>query len=399
LALAAAALAVLAIAGCGSSSSSSSGSSGSDSSGSDSSGSSSSSGGDTPTGDVKVVTILPTTGPLASVTAKATVGASRAATEVWNAAHPDRKVEMDLCNDEGNPEKSVSCVQRNLSSADVLNGPSFHNQYLAAAPLFERTKFDTTGDPLAVPSGDTTVFQATPTIQNATDAAMDYFKRAGLTKVAFLTGTDAIGTAAGSAAKRSAAASGVQLITASYDPDAATVAPQINQVLPQDPQAVFIWAVGPQGVLALRAMKDAGASVPAMLNFSSLTNATITLAAQAMPSQLLFTGSDAFVADAISDPTRRRFVEEFTSAYERQVGYQMLDWPGAAFADAAFVAFNAALHASDTNGMVDWLERGNPVAGLNATYRYSASDHVGLADGNPIRVVRYTGSGFVDASQ
>jgi ABC-type branched-subunit amino acid transport system substrate-binding protein len=289
-------------------------------------------------------------------------------------------------------------VQRNLSGADVLNGPSFHNQYLAAAPLFERTKFDTTGDPLALPDGDTTVFQATPTIQNATDAAMAYFRSAGLTKVAFLTGTDAIGKAAGAAAQRSAAAAGVSLVTASYDPDAATVAPQINQVLQQSPQAVFIWAVGPQGVLALRAMKDAGANVPAMLNFSSLTNATITLAAQSMPRELLFTGSDAFVPDSITDASRRRFVEQFTSAYERQVGYRMLDWPGAAFADAAFVAFNASLHGSDTNSMVDWLESGHAVPGINATYRYSSSDHVGLAE-NPIRIVRYTGSGFEDASK
>jgi branched-chain amino acid transport system substrate-binding protein len=382
---AAAALAALAVAGCGSSS-----------------GSGSSSGGGSggkPTGDVKVVTILPTTGPLASVTAKATVGASRAAVEVWNAEHPDRKVDMALCNDEGNPEKSVSCVQRNMSGADVLNGPSFHNQYLAAAPLFERTKFDTTGDPLSNPGGDTTVFQATPTIQNATDAAMAYFKQRGLTKVAFLSGTDAIGTAAGAAAKKSAAASGVQLVTASYDPTAATVAPQINQVLQQSPQAVFVWAVGPQGVLALRALKDAGAKLPVMLNFSSLTNATIQLAAQAMPRTLLFTGTDAFVPSVIKDPERRRFVDAFLAAYRKQVGYDVLDFPGAAFADAAFVAFDAALNANDTKGMVDYLERGNTVKGLNATYTYSPTDHVGLARANPIRIIRYDGSGFVDAQQ
>jgi branched-chain amino acid transport system substrate-binding protein len=390
LALAAVA-AALAVAGCGSSS---------DSGGSSSGGGGGGGGGDgaKPTGDVKVVTILPTTGPLASVTARATVGASRAAVEVWNAAHPDRKVDMNLCNDEGNPEKSVSCVQRNMSDADVLNGPSFHNQYLAAAPLFERTKFDTTGDPLSNPGGDTTVFQATPTIQNATDAAMEYFKAQGMSKVAFLTGTDAIGKAASDAVGRSAQASGVELASASYDPEAATVAPQVNQVLQQDPDAVFVWSVGPQGALALRAMKDAGSDLPAMLNFSSITNATLQLSADAMPRTLLFTGTDAFVPDVIKDPERRRFVEGFLAAYRRQVGYDVLDFPGAAFADAAFVAFDAALNADDTEGMVKYLEQGTPVKGLNAVFTYSDDDHVGLSGANPIRIIRYDGRSFVDAN-
>lgn len=397
LALAAVA-AAFAVAGCGSSDDGSA-SSGSSSGGSTSSSSgTSSSGGGTQTGDVKVVTILPTTGPLASVTARATVGASRAAEEVWNREHPDRQVKLDLCNDEGNPEKSVSCVQRNMSSADVLNGPSFHNQYLAAAPLFERTKFDTTGDPLSNPGGDTTVFQATPTIQNATDKAMEYFRAQGMRKVAFLTGTDAIGEAASDAVKRSAQAAGVELVTASYDPDAATVAPQVNQVLQQDPDAVFVWAVGPQGALALRAMKDAGSDLPAMLNFSSITNATLQLSADAMPRTLLFTGTDAFVPDVITDPERKRFVDEFLAAYRQQVGYDVLDFPGAAFADAAFVGFNAALHADDTDGMVKYLEQGAPVKGLNAVYTYSDDDHVGLSGANPIRIIRYDGRAFVDAN-
>lgn len=348
------------------------------------------------TGDVSSVLVFPETGPLAAVVGASIDWGNDAVVALWNELHPDRQVTLQKCNDEGNPERGLSCVERHVSEADVILGPHIGSIYAAAEPLLGEDVLSVVATPHALPDGSKAVFQAIPTAEHGMTAAIEYMEAQGWDKFGMLTSSDTTGNTARDAALTISEELGMELVSEEFDPASEDLTGQVNAIAAEDVDTLFIWSSGAQVVTALRAVQNVGLDTPVFLNYSSMSRALMELAAGALPEELLFTGSAAFVPETIEDPERRDLIEAFSQRYQEASGGDLPDWNAFAVSDAAWVAYNAALHGETVDEMASWLQSGEPINGFNGVYSYGPDDHIGL-DENPVQILRWTGDGWEPA--
>lgn len=346
----------------------------------------------------KVLAILPETGPEASVSFTDTKGSYEAVQTLWEQEHKGQKIDITYCNDQGTSQGAISCVDQYGGSADVIDGPPFQDEYLGAKPLLERLgKVDTTGDPFALPSSGTTLFQAIPTVKDAVDAGLGYMKQRGWTNIGVLTTTDAIGTGAQSVILAAAKAQGFKVTSEQYADTAQSIVPQVSAMEAGHPQAVFIWSAGPQVATALQSLKASGVSLPVMLNFASASRSLVKLAGSSVPKTLLFTATKALDPTSVTNPQQKQLDEKFTSIFHSKMGVDP-SWDALAGGDSMIVALEAAAHGSSGAAMTKYLEGGSPITGMVAVFKYSRYNHLGLSS-NPITIMQWRGSGFAPASK
>lgn len=333
-------------------------------------------------GDFKVVLVAPETGPLAATVGKALQSGTKAITELWNEEHPDRQVSVTTCNDEGNPERAISCVNRFSGEADVMIGPLFGALYKAAEELLGQQQIALTFTPHALPDPETNIFQAATPAELAMDHTLDYMKAQGWKKFGLLTSSDTTGNTAREAGLAAAKNAGIEVVDQQFDPTVPDLTAQASTLADADVDAVFVWSSGAQVVTALRGIAATGLEVPVFLNYSSMSYQLLDLAKDVLPEELLFTGSRAFEPELIEDADRRSLVEQFTKRYTEAAGTPP-DWIGYATADMFQVGMTAALYAEDMEGMRRYLEEGPPINGFHAVWDYSSSDHVGVGAEDP----------------
>jgi branched-chain amino acid transport system substrate-binding protein len=348
------------------------------------------------TGDVNLVLVAPETGPLAATVGAALQAGTTAITELWNEQHPDRQVTVTVCNDEGNPERAIGCVNRYSGDADAMIGPLFGAQYNAAEELLGQQQIDVTFTPHALPDADAGIFQSATPAELAMEHTMGYFEAQGWTKLGLMTSTDTTGNTAREAGLAAAEEAGIEVVDQLFDPRSQDHTAPASALADADVDAVFVWSSGSQVVTALRGLSAAGVDLPVILNFSSMSYQLLGLAESVLPEELLFTGSLAFEADQIEDPERREMVEAFTDRYEAEAGTPP-DWIAYATADIFQVALTAALHGEDVETMTRYLEEGPAINGFHAVWDYSSTDHVGVSgEGaeSPIVIQRWTGEAW-----
>lgn len=349
-------------------------------------------------GTVDVALIIPETGPLAATVGDALKTGTEVVTEMWNEEHPDRKINLTTCNDEGNPERAISCVNRLSSSADLMLGPMFGATYTAAEPMLGIQQIAVTHTPHALPPADKNIFQVAVPTAEAMSAAIEYMKENGFDKFGLLTSTDTTGLSAREAGLEAAEEAGIGVVDQQFDPAAQNLTPQASRLAGGDVDAVFIWSSGSQVVTALRGLHSANLGVPVFLNYSSMSYKLMELSKDVLPKELLFTGSPAFEASVIDDRDRRERLEEFTRRYTELAGVPP-DWMGYTYGDVFLVGMNAALHGQDLASMKRYLEEGPPIEGFHAVWDYSSSDHIGVGSGgdSPVLIQRWTGEGWASA--
>lgn len=350
-------------------------------------------------GPVRTVLIYPETGPLAAVAGETIGNGTQVAVDMWNEQHAERQVEYQTCNDEGDPERGISCVERHVEEVDIILGPHFGAVYKAAEPLMGDSQLTVVSTPHAFPDGSNAIFQAIPTADMAMQSAVQYMKDQGWDKFAMLTSSDTTGTTARDSGIEVAEEAGIEISNHEFDPESEDLTGQVNAIANEDVDTLFIWSSGAQVVTALRAVQSVGLDMPIFLNYSSMSRPLMELAGGAIPEELLFTGSEAFAPDLIDDEERRQRVETFVENYREVSGGSDPDWNAFTVADSALVAFTAALNADTPEGMQEFLESGEEIAGNHAEFSYSPDNHLGLEEAdNPVTILRWTGDGWEPAS-
>lgn len=344
-------------------------------------------------GPVSALLIYPETGPLAAVAGDTIQAGFEAVNGLWNDTYPDRPMELQTCNDEGNPERGISCFERSGPEADIILGPHFGSVYNAVEPLVGDDTFLVSATPHATPEGDSTIFQTIATPEMAMQAAIGYMQDQGWESFGMLTSSDTTGNSALESAQAVADEAGIELVAEQFDPESQDLTSQVSTLASADIPGLFIWSSGAQVVTALRGVQNVGLEVPVFLNYSSMSRSLIELAGDALPEELLFTGSRAFAPETLGDPERTALIQDFAERYEEIAGSPP-DWVAFAMADAAWVGMTAALHGEDTEAMVSWLEQGEEIPAFHAEYSYSDDDHIGLPE-SPIEILRWDGEEFV----
>lgn len=329
--------------------------------------------------------ILPETGNLSVPAGEIRLG-METAIELWNTEVGSPQLSLEVCDDAGEPERSLTCIDRFESEGvEIISGPHFGTTWLNAEEvLAESGAFDVTGTPAAVPPADSNLFTSGTPAPVALEMAFGEFADRGDETVGMLHTTDGTAQSAADAADEIAEENDLVLEKADYANDAPSALPEAQQLLAADPDVVLIWSTGPSAVTGLRALDEAGYDGPVVMNYSNAGPGTYALAGDAVPEDLSMIGTRSMVGE-VDDPERAELVEGFLALYEPENGVASFNVLSAA--DIVIVAGFAAANGSTPEEMAAYLESGAAIPGIAVPFQYSEDSHVGSDDPSALRLV------------
>jgi branched-chain amino acid transport system substrate-binding protein len=231
---------------------------------------------------------------------------------------------------------------------------------------------------------------------------LEYWKAHDVTRVAFMPDTSSFGQSAQEELERLAPEAGIEVFTASFDPAANDLTPQVKRLAGNDPQAYLAWTIQPSGVTFLKNVRSVLGDkddVMVMHGFGFVDDRYMQQAGAAAEGTVLVSPKLP-VWDRIdgNDP-QKPAMEAFATSYaEKYDGEQPNVYAGQAY-DAMMVAAEALRRTGgDPSGekIATALEELGEHVGVTGVFKFTADDHSGLTV-DDVAVVQWDGSRFVPA--
>ena len=228
-----------------------------------------------------------------------------------------------------------------------------------------------------------------------------YWQAHKVTRVAFMPDTSSFGQSAQEELKRLAPAAGIKVFTASFDPAANDLTPQIKRLVGNKPQAYLAWTTQPSGVTFLKNARSvlAGQDVMVMHGFGFVDDRYMQQAGAAAKGTILVSPKLPVWQGIDKSDEQRPVMEAFAAAYVKKYnGEQPNVYAGQAY-DAMMVAAKAL---EDTGGDPDGAKVAKAIeslgshVGVTGVYKFSPDDHSGLTI-DDVAVIKWDGSRFVPA--
>jgi len=219
-------------------------------------------------------------------------------------------------------------------------------------------------------------FMATLSTPAMTGALGNYLKSQGKTKVAVLYDSGDFGQ---SGLKWLQDQHEVDIVAkASYNLTATTFVPQLQELLGKSPDAVITWGAGAPLVTVAKEFKQLGAKVPMLFSGAAATPLFVGPAGAA-GDQVVMASSMANAYEKASDSNpSKAIVAKLATDYQAKYNSPMSQFTADA-CGAWFVIVDAIKKAgTDPTAVRDAIES-NPAVGCHGTYKYSPTDHRGIA--------------------
>lgn len=237
--------------------------------------------------------------------------------------------------------------------------------------------------PAVVPASGSYVFAINAPSGFELLTAFRYLRDRGITRLSFVTSTDASGDEADQNIKHGMALPEnhalLDVAHERYNPSDISLAGQITRVKAANPQAVFVF--GSPVVLgnALHAISDSGLDIPVVVSQSLMSYNSMDQLASYLPKQLLFASSFWNASAILADGPQRRQLQTVQALF-RTAGipldfYQILPW------DAAMIVANAlrAVGPDAGAGAIRQQIAGvHDYSGIDGTYDFRSGDQRGL---------------------
>jgi branched-chain amino acid transport system substrate-binding protein len=342
--------------------------------------------------------IAPTTGPLT------TVGLRQLNAVQWwertanaNGGINGRPVKVVHCNDEGSPDKSVTCARDLIGQGSLLLlNASVTGPIRAAMPLVKNGPVMVTPSPNIVPDPSTYVFQTSPTDLDLTRSIADYLRAGKVTDLAMLAATDASGEVGVASAKEVFPAAGITYALARIDLRANDATIQLAKVVTPEVKAVYSSYSGGGAATVVKSFANLGLDRPLIVSYANLSDAFINVIKNDMPKRLLGTGLRAVSPELLEDAGRRAHVETFMASYRKQTNdsVDQLTLLALTLADTAEAVLKNVGNPKDPDAVRTYLET-HPVMSV-AEIRWSKDRHVGLTH-DDLAILEYKGGRWVKA--
>jgi branched-chain amino acid transport system substrate-binding protein len=342
--------------------------------------------------------IAPTTGPLT------TVGLRQLNAVQWwerttnaNGGINGRPVKVVHCNDEGSPDKSVTCARDLIGQGSlILLNASVTGPVRAVMPLVKNGPVMVTPSPNIMPGPDTYVFQTSPTDVDLTRAIAEYLRAGKVTDLAMLAATDASGEVGVASAKEVFPAAGIRYALARIDLRANDATIQLANVVGPQVRAVYSSYSGGGAATVVKSFTNLGLEQPLIVSYANLSDAFINVIKNDMPKRLLAAGLKAVSPELLADAGRRAHVEAFMASYRKQTNdsVDQLTLVGLTLADTAEAVLRNVGDPKDADAVRTYLET-HPVASV-AEIRWSKDRHVGLTH-DDVAMLEYKGGRWVKA--
>lgn len=219
-------------------------------------------------------------------------------------------------------------------------------------------------------------FMATLSTPAMTGAVGSYLKSVGKAKVALLYDSSDFGQ---SGLKSINDQGLVDVVAkASYNLTATTFLPQLSSLLAKSPDAVIAWGAGPPLVTIAKEFKQLGAKVPLVFSGAAATPLFVGPAGSAGDGVVMASSmANVFQSAPDSNPSKA-MVAKLATDYQAKYGQPMSQFT--ADACGAWSVIVDAIKKAGTNptAVRDAIES-TPAVGCHGTYKYSPTDHRGIA--------------------
>jgi branched-chain amino acid transport system substrate-binding protein len=296
-----------------------------------------------------------------------------------------RPVKFVYLDDESNPQTGVQLANSLIAkSVPAFIGSPLISVCAAFAPLLAQNgPVDYCQSPPMQPPPNGYMFTAGATAVDLGTVLLRYLRERGLTRVAFITTTDATGQAADAAFKTLFARpenKAFELVaTEHFGVADISVNAQLVRIKAANPQVLVAWTVGtPTGTL-LRGIRDAGLDVPVTESNGNMLYAQMAQFAGILPRELIFPSYRAMTEGDTSDrrvaSAQSTFFRALRAANVRPDIGNVLSWDG-----LMIVVDALRQNGPETSpaSVRDFILGQRRWAGVNGIYDYSSGNQRGL---------------------
>jgi branched-chain amino acid transport system substrate-binding protein len=343
--------------------------------------------------------IAPTTGPLT------TVGLRQLSAVQWweqdvnaKGGIRGRQVQIIHCNDEGSPEKAVTCARDLIDKKSLLIlNSSVTGPIRATMQLVTQGPVMITPSPNVMPEASTFVFQTSPSDLMLTQAIADYLKENHADSLAIIAATDASGEVGVASAAAIFPKAGIKYDLARIDLRANDASVQLANVAKEGVPLIYSNYSGGGAAAVIKSFSNLGLTQPLLISYANISDSFISVIKDDMPPRLLGTGLTAVAPDLITDPDERKRIDYFVTSYEAWKKEKMdnLSLQGLGLADTAAAILTQVDDPSNAVAVRDFLEK-TPIKSM-ATFHYSHESHIGLG-AKDISILEYKNGRWVKAA-
>ncbi len=301
-------------------------------------------------------------------------------------------IEFVFHDDQSTPQTTVQIANGLLADKpSVMLGSSIVAMCNAVAPLLKEGPFDYCLSPGVHPPAGSYQFSTSIDTRDLIEALVRYFRSQGLTKIAFMTSTDASGQDAERGfdeVLKLAENASVQVAERQrFNPTDVSVAAQIERIKAASPQALIAWSTGAPIATVFKAVLQAGLDLPVGTTNGNMTYAQMTQYRDFLPKELYIPTSaypahaGLFALDAKIEEQQQRFYAAFKEANLKLDNMSVLAWdPGNLIIDA-LRKLGAKASAQQVR---DHIANLTGYVGVNGIYDFKAVPQRGLTVKNAL---------------
>jgi branched-chain amino acid transport system substrate-binding protein len=294
-----------------------------------------------------------------------------------------RKIEVTVKDDKSQPDQSVLAFNQLKGGVVAVIGSPFSNSALATVPLVDRAELPyvslTPADEQVNPVHPY-VFVVPATSATYADRILQYLKATGISRLAVAYDTQSSYARAGfNGTKAKASGYGVSLAaTEQFQTSATEFSAVFNHVKSSGAQALLVWATGPPAVALTKQYASSGLGLPLLLTGAQASKLWLDPTGPAAAG-VTVASSIGVVGSTLPDGPLKQAVSELAGPFQSKYGY-----PPPQFAQDGYTGVKLLVAAIKKAGSTDPKKIRDALEGLtlttpNGKYRYSKTDHGGLA--------------------
>jgi branched-chain amino acid transport system substrate-binding protein len=303
-----------------------------------------------------------------------------------------RPIDFIYNDDQSSPQTAVQLANKVLADKPaVMIGSSLVAMCNAISPLLKSGPFDYCLSPGVHPAAGSFQFSTNIDTRDLMDVLLRYFRMRGMTKIAFMTSTDASGQDAergfDEMLKQPENASLSIVERQRFNPTDVSVSAQIERIKAANPQAFVAWSTGAPIATILKAVFQAGLDVPFATTNGNQTFAQFDQYKDFMPKEVLIPTSvyleheGLYKLDPLVEAAQKKFYEAHKAANIVPDNMATLAWDPANIIVSALRKLGPDATAEQVRAHVAALTDNEGVAGV---HDFKAVPQRGLTNKNAI---------------
>jgi branched-chain amino acid transport system substrate-binding protein len=295
-------------------------------------------------------------------------------------------------DDQTSPQTTVQIANGILPDKPaVLLGSSIVAMCSAIAPLLKQGPFDYCLSPGVHPAAGSYQYSTSTDTHALIEAQVRYFRLKGLTKIAFMSSTDASGQDAERGfdeVLKLAENAGITVAERQrFNPTDVSVTAQIERIKAANPQAFIAWTTGAPIATVFKGMVQGGLDVPFATTNGNQTYAQMRQYKDFLPKQLFIPTSvflphdGMFKLDPKVEEAQQKFYAAFKAANVKPDNMSALAWDPANLVIGALRKLGASATAQQVK---DYIDSQASYPGINGIYDFKSVPQRGLTVKNAL---------------